>query len=412
MQHKTNHLKNSKYVIFVFLGVLLFQSTMLKYIWSLEVVSRIYNSLVLFISLFFAAHIVISKSFSKDIWKQYLIPGVFILVGMTLNILINAMSNPNVLNQMGLTLPWVLFITIPFLMRKNMINVFSLWRASYYIMLVFVILGLVDYYLIYYLGGHAEVVDTPYGLFHLGRFSIFHATGFGPHFRFYACFAEPGTLAMLLLPYIIYAFLYKKYIGMLILLVGFFFTFSLGGYLGLLLISVLVYIYKTKKKNMLLSLLSTTLILGLAYGYLSSKISYEYEKKGASATVREESFSDGVLNLPKLIVTHPFGMPLAETTENLRENDLYTGSNFIPLLYFQSGGLLSLVGYILILFMSLKFAIKIFLSKRNYKIEYIVAALTLITMVPFLFQRTTIWENSLFALLYAPLIIDSINNKI
>lgn len=412
MQYKINHSKNSKYVIFVFLGILFFQSTMLKFIWSLEDVSRVYNSLVLFISFFFAAHIVLSKNFSRDIRKQYLIPGVLVLVGMILNILINAISNLKLLNQLGLTLPWVLFITIPFLMRKNMINVFSLWKASYYIMLVFLILGLIDYYLIYYLGGHANLLETPYGFFLLGRFSILFPTEFGPHDRFYACFAEPGTLAMLLLPYIIYAFLYKKYIGMIVLLVGFYFTYSLGGYIGLLLISFLVYLHKTKKKSMLLSLLSATLILGLAYGYVSSKISYEYEKKGGSATVREENFSNGVLNLPKLIVTYPFGMPLAETTEGLSGNDLYTGANFIPLLYFQSGGLLSLVGYILILIMSLKFAFKIFLSKRNYKIEYVVAAFTLITMIPFLFQRTTIWENSMFALLYAPLIIDSINKEI
>ncbi|MHB1105256.1 MAG: hypothetical protein ACYCZ2_02735 [Lutibacter sp.] len=412
MQYEINHLKNSKYVIFVFLGVLFFQSTMLKFIWSIEIISRIYNSLVLSISLLFAAYIVLSKNFSGNIWKQYLIPGVFVLVGMTLNILINALSNITLLNQLGLILPWVLFITIPFLVRNNMINVFSLWKASYYFMLVFVILGLIDYYLIYYLGGPAEILKTPYGLFYIGRFSILHATDFGPHFRFYACFAEPGTLAMLLLSYIIYAFLYKKYIGMIILLAGFFFTFSLGGYLGLLLISVLVYLYKTKKKNMLLSLLSTTLILGLAYGYVSSTISEQYQMKGASATEREESFSNGILNLPKLIVKYPFGMPLAETTDSLSENEMYTGSNFIPLLYFQSGGLLSLVGYILILIMSLKFAFKIFLSKRNYKTEYVVAALTLITMIPFLFQRTTIWENSMFALLYAPLIIDSINKEI
>ncbi len=412
MQHKDNHLKNSKYVLLVMIGVLLFQSTMLKFIWSLETVSRFYNSFILLISLFFAMHILLSKNHTNFLWRQYLIPGILVLSGMTINILINAISNFKLLAQLGLILPWVFYVIIPYLQQKNMINVFVLWKIVYYFMIIFVTLGLIDYYLIYFKGGAAEVMKTPYGFFHIGNFSIFHAAMDGPHYRFYACFAEPGTLAMLLLPFIIYAFLYKKYFGMLIFLVGFYFTYSLGGYIGLVLISFLIYLYKTKKKNMVFSLLSAMLILSLSYSYISSGILSEYENKGASASDREESFVNGIANLPTLIIKYPFGMPLAETTEGLRENAEYTGSNFIPLLYFQSGGLISLIGYVLVVIMSLKFAFKVFLSKKTYKVEYIVAASTLITMVPFLFQRTTIWENSMFALLYAPLIIDSINKKI
>lgn len=403
--------KNSKYIIFVFIGVIFFQSTMLKFIWSLESFSRIYNSLVLVISLFFVAHVLMSKNFSKEVWKQYLLPGFFVFIGMTLNILISAISNLNLLAQLGLTLPWLIFLIIPFLKQKNMINVFSLWKITYYFMLIFVTLGLIDYYFIFILGGAAEIVKTPYGFFYLGKFSIFHATLNGPHHRFYSCFAEPGSLAMLLLPFIAYAYFYKKYIGLVIFLIGFYFTYSLGGYIGLLSICVLIYLYKTKRKNILLSLISTTIILGGTYGYISSSISTAYQKKDNSATEREESFSKGILGLPLLIVKYPFGMPLAETTEGLRESSDYTGSNFIPLVYFQSGGLISLMGYILILIMSIRFAFKIFLSKKEYRIEYVVAACTFITMIPFLLQRTTIWESSLFGLLYAPLILDSINKK-
>ena len=47
----------------------------------------------------------------------------------------------------------------------------------------------------------------------------------------------------------------------------------------------------------------------------------------------------------------------------------------------------------------------------NYNIEVIVVAISIISALPFLFQRTTIWESPIFAFLFAPYIIDQIYKK-
>lgn len=409
-----SQIKNSKILIFIFLGVVVFQLTLLRFIWSIENFSRVYNAFTLLVSVLFAFHLILSKGFSKSIWRKFLIPGVLVFSGMSLNILISAMSNPKLLGQLGLTIPWALFMMMPYLVNKGKINVYSLWNLMYYVMLVLVILGLIDYYLIYISGMNAEVVKTPYGPFHIGSFSILYPTYNGPHFRFYASFPEPGTLAMFLLPFIVYSFLKKRYFGLFVFLIAFYLTYSLGGYIGLVLISFLVYVYKTKKIDKVLSIISAVVIIGVSYSYLSSSLLARYERKGGSAMEREKSFFNGVAALPNLMVKYPLGMPLAETTEGLEANREYTGSNFIPIMYFQSGGIMSFLGYVLVLITSLKFCFTVFLSKRSYRDEYVVASCTLITMVPFLLQRTTIWESGLFALLFVPLMlnVNKIKNEI
>lgn len=403
--------KNSKLVMVLFISAILFQTTILRIIWSIEEFSRIFNALLLVLGGFFAIHFTISNNHSKKVFKNYILPGLLILIGMTFNIMFNALTNIKLLSQLGLVLPWILYLLIPFFVKKQLINVKRLWSISYHMILIFVIVGLIDYYFIYFLGHYSNIIKTQYGPFYIGNFSVLFPVIDGPHYRFYACFAEPGSLAMMLLPFILYTFLKKKYIGMIILLTGFYFTYSLGGYIGLVTISFCLYLLKTRSKNVVFSLLSSLIIMLSTYNFISSNISSKYSKKGYSAKDREDSFYDGVANLPRLLIKYPFGMPLAETTEELAKNDGYTGSNFIPLLYHQSGGILGLIGYILVLRLSVLTALKMFISKNQLKTEEIIFACSIITMIPFLLQRTTIWESSLFSFLFAPIIIYSLNQN-
>jgi len=82
--------------------------------------------------------------------------------------------------------------------------------------------------------------------------------------------------------------------------------------------------------------------------------------------------------------------------------------NFIPVNYLQTGGLLSFIGYILILIMSVRVSLTICNSKNRYSVEYVVVSCSIIIMLTFLFQRTTMWESPLFALLFAPVLVDVI----
>lgn len=405
--------KNSKLVLFFFFGVFSFHVTMLKFVWSIESISRVFNVTVLIISFFYSTHVVLSKNFSRAIWGKYLIPGILIFAGMAINILINSISNLKLLTQLGLTIPWILFLLIPYLLKEKKINVVVLWKYAYHIMLIIVALGLIEYYYMFILKkGGGNLLITPNGDFYGGRFSLLFILPDGsPHFRFYALFAEPGSLAMMLLPFIAYSYMYKKYIGMIVLLIGLFYTYSLGGYFGLLMLVFLIYLYKIKKKNIVFSLVSSIIIIMTSYYYLSNSLVQNYESKGNSANVREENLNNAFLNVSKMIFTYPFGMPLEETTADSEQNMLYVGSNFIPINYLQTGGILSFGGYILILILSIKTALKIFMSQKKYKVEYIVVAISMITMLPFLLQRTTIWESPLFAFLYAPIILSIINKK-
>jgi hypothetical protein len=77
----------------------------------------------------------------------------------------------------------------------------------------------------------------------------------------------------------------------------------------------------------------------------------------------------------------------------------------------QNGGLLAFIGYLIILYTSIKTALKIFKKYIYMTVEYKVVALSLIVFIPFLVQRTTIWETAWFALLYAPIIIDNLKKN-
>ena len=405
-------IKNSKGLLLLLLSVFFFQDTVFKYIWNITALSKIFNAIFLLLISAYIFFIMVSKiSFSKDIWKNFLIPGFLIFSGLIINVIISSLSNIRLLSQIGWALPWVLFLLIPYLKKQNLINVFTLWRLSYYFMIVFILLGLIDYYLIYYLIETNGIIETPFGGFFRGNFSILGIDNYNntPYRRFYGFFMEPGTLAMMTLPFILYAFLYKKIIGMIILLTGFILTYSLGGYLGLILLVFLVFFSKIRNKKYRITLIVLLpMLLVLSYSFLGGNLIDQYQNKGLSATVREDNFTDGLKALPSLLISYPFGLPLKETTEENSKNLLYVGSNFIPMSYLIRGGALSFIGYILLLIMSLKGAFKILISNKKMEIEYTVVAISIIVMVPFLFQRPTYYESSLFGLLFVPILIDAL----
>ncbi len=132
-------INNSKFVLILFFGGFLFQITVLKYIWGLENIARIFNIFILITSGYYAIYSLLNAHVSRNIWFQYLLPGNLILGGMLLNIIVNAASNYNLVSKFVLILPWIMFLIIPHLIKRKTINIYSLWRYSYYFMLVFVI---------------------------------------------------------------------------------------------------------------------------------------------------------------------------------------------------------------------------------------------------------------------------------
>ena len=402
---------NSPFIIIILMGSFLFQITILKHIWSIENLSRIFNSFYLISTLSYSTYSLFTLKTKTSHWLFYIIPGWLIIFGITINFLINYLTENPLFGHIGTLLPWTTYLMVLSLVAKEKIDPKPLWKYSYYMMVLIVALGLADYFYIYLSGYLAELIETPYGTFLKGNFSILHQLDDGEvHFRFYASFAEPGTLAMVTLPFISYSYLHKKYIGLTILVVGFYLTYSLGSILGLVFLIILsIFIsQKSNNKNIFyyfsLFLKFLLLIVILIFALLPKFID-EYEKKGVSRTVRTESFKNGIANIPEILFTSSFGLSLKNSTSEAQKNNLYSGSNFIPINYLISGGFLAFIGYCTIIFFSIYDSIRLLVLKRDLKINEYVVATSLLCMVIFLVQRQTLWETPLFALLFFPYLI-------
>lgn len=411
-----NDYYNSKITLFFFIITILFSLTMYRFIWSIEIYSRLFNIfLVVFGVLYFTIDLFKNK-YPIKVMYYIILPSILIFIGMSLNIIISAFSDTTVLSNFGGVLPWIILLMIPALYRKKKIDVIKLWKYSYYFMLVSLSLGLFDYVIIYIYGGSSTVMQTSYGTFLAGNFSILHMLSDGTaHLRFYSCFAEPGSLAMLLLPFIAYAIYKKRYIGLIILLIGFVLTNSLGGYISaLMMLFIMTYFRAKKNKFILISFLILSPIF--IYNTTNDFFTKSYELRSQSSTSSENSstgtrilnFTNGILKFPSLTFNNPFGIKLASNTSENMKNEDYIGFNFLPINYLQTGGLLAFIGYLMILYISIKTSVEILMRYNQINVEYKVAAISLIIFIPFLVQRTTIWETAWFGFLYAPIIINSL----
>ncbi|MHA8104538.1 hypothetical protein PPZ62_09040 [Aquirufa nivalisilvae] len=376
----------------------------MKYIWSLLTISTFVNLSVLISLLLISFYVILVTSFSVTTWKLYLLPSIMIFGGMSANIIYYSLQNIKIITQLGNTLPWLYCLAIPYFIKKQAININQLWKWYYYFFVVINLLSLFEYYSIYMGNLNFQYLETPYGPYVVNKFSWLYMMPDGfPHFRYYACFYEPGTLAMFLLPAISYAIFYKKYIGLVIFLGAFYFTFSLGGMISLFLLAlVIIYISFAKNSKFLIGSVFITILMAIiGWWNLKDQFITEYEEKGNSSEVREKSFVKTIENIPVMLVKYPFGIEQAENTNELEKKDNYIPANFIVGYYINTGGFLALLGYLVVTLMTLMISIGAVMKGKLLKEEKVVFS-SLIVLFPFIFQRSTIWESGLFALMYAP----------
>lgn len=404
---------NSHFVLALFWITILFQLTVLKHIWAIEGLSRFFNSAAVLIVSLYAAHSIISNRFSKNVWHFYILPGLFVFVGMFLNITLNSITNLNTINYFGLMLPWATYLAMPALLKKNACDSETLWRYFYYFMLTAVFLGLSEYFLVFSGASSLRMVSIPYGEFLAGRFSILHLLKDGSaYYRFYACFGEPGTLAMFLVPVMAYAYFYKKYIGLSIFILALYLSHSLGGIIAVAMIIPLLVFVSINKRKMPLAISIVVLILVssvIVINYMDD-FTLSYEKKQRSATDRIDNVKNTIINLPSMIVNNPIGFELTEGTSAASKNPYYYGSNFAPGHILQIGGINAFLGYSVILLVSLVAAF-LRIIRKNISLEEKVVFTSLIVLFPFIFQRTTVWDTAIFAFLFAPSIIRFLQSR-
>ena len=397
--------RNTRAVLAMFWLTVLFQLTALKYIWGIESLARVANLSALVLMSGYAIHALLFTTFDRRVWYFYILPGVLVFAGMLLNITLNTTLDINVSSEYGLLLPWAAYLTIPMLLKKGTVNSESLWRLFYYVMVAAVVLGLADYVSVFAGSSVLRPISTPEGAFLAGRFSLLYGLEDGtPHNRFYACFVEPGTLAMFLLPALAYAALHRRIIGAIIMLVGFYLTGSLGGFISLLLLAVVLVFVRFNKGRYLIPavVLSAAVVSALWIGF-GNYIATAYEDRNASRTIREEDFWNTTTHLPSMILNNPLGFRLGKA-RSPDDHQFDFGSNFTIGNALQFGGISALLGYVACLLVSLGCAVRA-LTRRNMSLGTKVVFCSLLVLFPFIVQRTVVWDSAMFAFLFAPAVI-------
>ncbi|WP_290824101.1 hypothetical protein [Flavobacterium sp.] len=403
---KINIFNLHKILLNIIFGIIvLFQLTTLKISLELNFLSRVVNSLFIIFLFLFLFYAIYQTKLNKYLLYFYIFPGVLILIGFLINIVKSSLVSLDSLGYLSQTIPWIVFLIIPYFYQKNVFKVIDYWEIFSKFIFYTTIFSLIEYLLALNSYISLKAVETANGDFLTGKIAIFHKLSDGtPHFRFYSCFMEPGTFAMFLLPVICHAFYKKKYLRLFIFLTAFYFTFSLGGIFSLIIMAILILF---KLKGVKKYLIVVALLFGAIFylSFINESIKGAYDDKGNSAVEREESYSKTADNITKLFFNYPFGIPLNIDTSANQKNEFYLGTNFIPGIYLQFGGYIAFIGYIFVLMFSTILSLFLYLFKKHIYNEDFIVIISLLTLFPFIFQRLTIMESSIFAFLFSPYII-------
>ena len=135
-----------------------------------------------------------------------------------------------------------------------------------------------------------------------------------------------------------------------------------------------------------------------------SYVTQAYEDKNKSATVREDDARNTIVHLPEILVNDPFGFGLANGSVD-KEDRFNFGTNFTVGNALQIGGTSALVGYAMCLLVSFACAATSLLLIRDLSTHEKVVFSSIVVLLPFIVQRTVVWDSSMFAFLFAPSII-------
>ena len=407
--NQTNTRRN-KFIVFlvIFVGIALVQFTELRYIWGIKDISMFYNiCFILILSLYIVFNICVQR-FSNNVWVYYILPGLLVFIGYFANITINVLRDQSLAIYFGSLIPWLTYLSVPFLLKDNIINTKNLLRYYYYLTLLITTFGIFEYFL--YFNGfiNLQVLNHPNGVFLSGWFSILHMleNGVG-HYRFYASIGEAGNLAMILIPSLIYSIVYKRYLGGSILSLGIYLTDSLGALISITIgvFLLLILLYRKYKYSIFTLILSIVLILSVIVINLGN-IYYMYEHKYDSRKVREAQIVNTISNLPSMLVNNPLGFDFS-TNYSENTNKHYYGANFMPLNSFYGGGLSALIGYLIIITVFFFTSLSCFYRKKISR-EDIIFSVSIIVLLPFIVQRSAILETSMLILVLSPFVIKSL----
>lgn len=411
MFSKVFNINYNRNLYILLLLVILFQLTALKYIWGINHLSRLINGSLFIILLYFSMKAVLTGKYHRRIWLLYIFPGIFISFGILFNIFLNSLDGRQAFSFLGEIMPWLVYLSVPYWMNKFHYPLKQLWYIFYVFMFLASLIGVCDYFLTFSGLNYLHHVMTSGGPFVSSLFCLYYQLQDGSlHGRLYSVFLEPGTFAMYLLPAMAYAFFYKRYFSLILFILAMFLTRSLGGLIGgiLLLISLGLWQSGSKKKFVVVGML---LLLFLGWiGGAGNYLQRQYYHRVKSRTDRIFALEQGFSDLPKMIQIQPFGAKLyGSTAEQKENNEFYTGYTFTPMNNFRFGGVFALLGYCLVLFVSLG----VLVSSRNrdsLSLEDRTVLSSIFPLFSFVIQRICLWDSAIFALLFAPVVLKLLIN--
>ena len=418
--------------LILFVSLVIFDLTVYKFIWGIEAIARIGNLVtLLFFTIFSLICIVTMKIYSKQ-WIFIIFPAFLMFISTFINVTRFAYQDTSIISFYGTLLPIVTLLSVPFLVKLKVLDTKKIFSYYYMTMLLIVSISLVEYLLIFSGFIVPSLINTSGGNFMAANFSIlfdledniYNETDFS--LSFYASILESGSLAMLILPALIYAFFNKYYLGFLILFIALIATNSLGGFISLGIFA-LIYPYletriiankfSTTKSFMIfiyiiLIFISFSFIVGYLIDIYNSKFAIVGPSIGDSATSGSTRIDNIVIlfsDLPSILIENPLGYALSADSNSIFMDGFY-GFNVGLGISIYNGGFLSFIGYIMLTLTYVTASLRTLLRK-NLQRESVIAAASLLVLFPFFVQRGSIFETSILILLTSPFVVEFLSQR-
>ena len=418
--------------LILFTSLILFDLTVYKFIWGIESIARAANLFVLAFFAIFSSISILYMKLSIRIWSFIVLPSLLIFLSTFVNISRYAFQDASIVSFYGALLPIVALMAAPFLVKIGVLKTSKIFFYYYLAMLFIVSISLIEYILVFTGYVTPSLIQTSGGDFVATNFSIlfdledniYNENDFS--INFYASIIESGSLAMLILPAMIYALFMKYYKGLIILLIGLLATNSLGGFISLALFAI-IYPYvdsrflnhnKSTSKSLfyffyiLLLLCISFFVADYLIDYYNQKflvVGIGYNDAATSGSTRINNITMLFGNLPSILIENPLGYPLSSSSDEIFKDNFY-GFNVGLGIAIYNGGFLSFVGYVILTLTFIFTSIKALL-KKNLKKEEVIAASSILILIPFFIQRGAIFETSILVLMTAPFVIEYLNNK-
>lgn len=386
--------------LYAFVFSLTFNITQINILIGIQAITPIVSLGVLILM---APFFFLRRPLTLGLFITYLFPVLAILAGVITNFIINSIQSGQFSSNIATVFPYIYAITFSYYIGTNkallekILNIFvtsmTIFSALAIIDILAILLGF--YSPVSFLGGSEQYAK--------GLFSFYGILTDGTVYpRLYGVFAEPGHYAMYLIPVIIHNILTRKVIFLGINFFCFIATFSLGGYISLLFAISLMILFSSSYKLRLIHLFYLLLFIVFTFFAFEYLISY-YIRKGESAGLREDNVILFFINFKDMLYQYPLGYPYFDSIEQLKlQESFVVSTNFSLFNIYLQGGLISLIGYLMIIFMALYYTI---LHHRNQDIFIRVFCITVPAFILFMVQRTTPFDTYYFPFLIAPFLV-------